>query len=313
MNRSLPARNPAIDVVKGMLILLVIAGHLVPGSLTDSLARHLIYGFHMPLFIGLAGYLFPSLVVGQASLPDVFKKYRLRLILPWVIAVIAYFAMREPFSLSGLAWSFLKPFYHLWFVPAFCFWVALSWMGLRLRMSFVQIFVAGLVLSALVWVVLATGDALGYAGIILNATRPQYYAFFALGMLLRHTPPHKSAVFQLIALVGLVVHLALFDRQILWLEGVNFFVFNLALLASTAIWIEKGRSTQKFLEWVGVHSLALYLWHMMPILMARTFLPDVTLYYLAAISGLAVFFAAYTLLSESDVLRKYVFGLSRKL
>ena len=72
MNRSLPARNPAIDVVKGMLILLVIAGHLVPGSLTDSLARHLIYGFHMPLFIGLAGYLFPSLVVGQASLPDVF-------------------------------------------------------------------------------------------------------------------------------------------------------------------------------------------------------------------------------------------------
>lgn len=311
MNRPLPTRNPAIDVVKGILILLVIAGHLIPGSLADSFARHLIYGFHMPLFIGLAGYLFPSTSVAIASLSEIVKRYRLRLVLPWTIAVIAYFMLREPFSLSGLGWSFLKPFYHLWFVPAFCFWVALSWMGLRLRMSFVQIFGAGLTLSVLIWAVLATADASGYTGIILNVTRPQYYAFFALGMLLRHTPPHKYAVYQLIAILGLSVHVALFGREVIWVQGVNFFVFNLALLAATVNWIEQGRSSQKFLEWIGVHSLALYLWHMLPVLWARTFLPDTDLYYQTGVAGLVLLFVAYAVLSRIPFMRQYFFGLPK--
>lgn len=46
-----------IDITKGVLILLVIAGHLIQGPVSDSLARYIIYSFHMPLFIAVSGYL----------------------------------------------------------------------------------------------------------------------------------------------------------------------------------------------------------------------------------------------------------------
>ena len=51
-------RNKNIDLIKGILVLLVIIGHVLKGSLSENLARYIIYSFHMPLFIAIAGYLF---------------------------------------------------------------------------------------------------------------------------------------------------------------------------------------------------------------------------------------------------------------
>jgi len=47
-----------IDLFKGTLILLVILGHMIPEAIDDSLWRTIIYSFHMPLFIGISGFLF---------------------------------------------------------------------------------------------------------------------------------------------------------------------------------------------------------------------------------------------------------------
>lgn len=46
-----------IDFLKGVLIIFVITGHLIPGILNKTLIRYIIYFFHMPLFIGISGYL----------------------------------------------------------------------------------------------------------------------------------------------------------------------------------------------------------------------------------------------------------------
>ncbi len=135
--------------------------------------------------------------------------------------------------------------------------------------------------------------------------------FLRLGCFYVIPPPHKYAVYQLIAILGLSVHVALFGREVIWVQGVNFFVFNLALLAATVNWIEQGRSSQKFLEWIGVHSLALYLWHMLPVLWARTFLPDELLYYQAGAAGLVVFFVSYAFLARISFMRQYFFGLPK--
>lgn len=42
-----------IDIAKGITIILVIIGHVVP---FDSATRNVIFSFHMPLFFILSGY-----------------------------------------------------------------------------------------------------------------------------------------------------------------------------------------------------------------------------------------------------------------
>ena len=44
-------RNPRIDLLRGWLMVLVITGHIVLGSVHENLIRYVIYAFHMPLFI----------------------------------------------------------------------------------------------------------------------------------------------------------------------------------------------------------------------------------------------------------------------
>ena len=48
-------RVDEIDIAKGLGILLVIVGHLLP---EDSWMRQIIYSFHMPLFMFISGGLF---------------------------------------------------------------------------------------------------------------------------------------------------------------------------------------------------------------------------------------------------------------
>lgn len=48
---------PGIDALKGILILLVIAGHFLEGRISENPLRYIIYSFHMPLFLVLSGFL----------------------------------------------------------------------------------------------------------------------------------------------------------------------------------------------------------------------------------------------------------------
>jgi peptidoglycan/LPS O-acetylase OafA/YrhL len=62
-------RNDSIDILRGWLIVFVIIGHLVLGSVHDNVIRYSIYAFHMPLFIGLSGYLInPEPFKGRAMI-----------------------------------------------------------------------------------------------------------------------------------------------------------------------------------------------------------------------------------------------------
>jgi fucose 4-O-acetylase-like acetyltransferase len=64
------------------------AGHILQGSLESSLPRTIIYSFHMPLFIGVSGFLFNMQKAGRMNFALLLKKYRFRVILPWVFAVL---------------------------------------------------------------------------------------------------------------------------------------------------------------------------------------------------------------------------------
>ena len=115
-----------LDLLKGVLILLVVAGHLLEEPLSESLPRYLIYAFHMPVFLGIAGFLFDYEKSGQRKLSEFLGKLLVRVALPWTAAVLAYCFILEGHHLGEprvflrkLAESFSYPYFHLWFIPAY--------------------------------------------------------------------------------------------------------------------------------------------------------------------------------------------------
>ena len=68
-------RIVSIDIMKGIGIILVMIGHIIPNS---SLGFKIIYGFHMPLFFFCSGFFFKD-----TSLLDSFKKDFKAIIIPW--------------------------------------------------------------------------------------------------------------------------------------------------------------------------------------------------------------------------------------
>lgn len=83
-------RDLSIDYIKGILIFLVVWGHLIEFSLVDHSAiyydtlRKAVYSFHMPLFVFISGWFFSS----KSSFINLIKKQFGRLLLPQVSFVI---------------------------------------------------------------------------------------------------------------------------------------------------------------------------------------------------------------------------------
>lgn len=126
-------RNPTIDIMKGIAIIAVIAGHILPGG---SYGHKLIYSFHMPLFFLIAGYLYKPSTIYKKKLVTDFR----RLIVPYlVVATIFTIILTRRSFLPGLEYSVIatiwgEAYHHhsliwstaphigtAWFLPAL-FW-----------------------------------------------------------------------------------------------------------------------------------------------------------------------------------------------
>lgn len=82
--------NSSINIFKGVLILLVIIGHILIGPLNDNFIRFIIYSFHMPLFFFISGYLIKFDKLKMMSLKEFAEKYTKRLLKGWSVAWIIY-------------------------------------------------------------------------------------------------------------------------------------------------------------------------------------------------------------------------------
>lgn len=313
-----------IDLFKGVLILLVILGHVIPESIDDSFWRTIIYSFHMPLFIGISGFLFNADKMTKFNLFQLINKYRFRVILPWGIAVIGYFIFTSLASQSFSGFELIKavvyPFYHLWFIPAFLSWVVVTWFLKKAGIS--PIF-----MLAIAFVISVTSLSLSYypelyqeyriinAGIklVLHTFRPYFLFFFVLGFVLKHKELNRPGwLAYLLPLLGLCMAGYLFYNPVKVLSILNFYFLNIVLLILAVKIAYNGmiREVQS-IEWVGIHSLAIYLWHVLPIFIAKyaVGIDNLWLYYGTAICLEIVFIIAYKSLLRYPFLRKYVFGM----
>lgn len=127
-------RNRSIDAIKGILIFLVVVGHILLGTLDENIFRYVIYFFHMPAFFFVSGYLLNMERLAKIKYKDVFFKYWKRMLMEWSIAWLIYtiYALHDEFNIMDVIHYIYRPFYHLWFIPALFVMTSALWVTYRI-------------------------------------------------------------------------------------------------------------------------------------------------------------------------------------
>ncbi len=203
----MPQRREYIDELKGLGILLVVAGHFMEqyrmGYAFVSASFFCIYAFHMALFCTCSG-----LVARFNPRKLVTQQLWLYLVGQALMLAFRVVVLREQFAGPGaVLWALLLPWRHMWYLYALLFW-HLTLPGLtHLRDGFG---VAGAALG----MALAVGLALagGLAELPFTLVRVfAFYPFYAFGVLFRPQIDRlaaraaECAVLRRIVVAGLAV------------------------------------------------------------------------------------------------------------
>ena len=157
-------RNFCFDNIKGLLILLVVFGHLlelVPGSAALWIYR-IIYSFHMPVFVFCSGRF------ARFSANRLFSK----LLYPYLVYQTLYLLFARMIFHHNAAFQYTTPYWLLWYLFSMIFWLVLLPLIRRIPCRFVL--PASLVLA------LAAGFS--SAGYFLGLSRTLvFFPFFIFG------------------------------------------------------------------------------------------------------------------------------------
>lgn len=168
-----------IDVAKGVAILLVVIGHIVQHNLVGDSAHSIfnfIYGFHMPLFFFLSGYV-ASLSrdnLCSSSALSFIKKKSISLLLPFLIWGVVVSSLFTPNLTIELFWDstknlLIRPDNGLWFLLTL-FFIQLFFLLAILISNHIRIKrkVADMLSISLVLLLIAGGVGLPVYGFILT-------------------------------------------------------------------------------------------------------------------------------------------------
>lgn len=150
-------RDHAIDLIKGIMICLVVFGHLIRGPISAEpglfgYIHYFIYCVHMPVFVFVSGYLSKSGISARKLIKD--------LLLPYVlinIPILIVQAIQTGISVSDL----FTPWQHTWYIMSLLCWRILCNLS-RDKLPWLIIVsiaaaVGGVFLSSLVWYILSLG------------------------------------------------------------------------------------------------------------------------------------------------------------
>jgi fucose 4-O-acetylase-like acetyltransferase len=167
--KSLTVRDPRVDMAKGVLIFLVVFGHLLEaaGHWEDSWVRlflTFIYMFHMPAFVFLAGF--------TAKPQKIIR--RIGTFAIWLVVFQSVFAAFHFLLGKDPRLSLLVPFWVLWFLMAMIWWTAALPVIVRLRAVAV---VVSVLLSIGCGLIPVVGYPLALSGTLV------FLPFFVIGTL----------------------------------------------------------------------------------------------------------------------------------
>jgi acyltransferase len=263
------ARRSGPDQLKALLLGLVIFGHTFSAGVPDDAAKWMLYGFHMPAFLFLSGWLLPAMRLQSRSTWELIRHYWSRMVAAWLGVSLLYLAVNQPESFGSFPRLvrdlFFRPEFHLWYVPALFGAVLVARLLIASppgRIGLLAIAVGGYLL----W---RTPLDVLLPDVLIRNVDERYLGFliwFVLGLYARNgwlQLPGRRLAASLILAGGLLYAVAFEFRG--WYSPVGFLMLNLGLV-SLVPWIVQrldrplphlGRS----LETVGRNSLWVYLLH----------------------------------------------------
>ena len=335
-NHKEKIRYVGIDSLRGWLIVLVMLGHLVLGSVDDNIIRYSIYAFHMPLFIGLTGYLINADTLRASSFFATLMRYWWRVLLPFAFAylfftgILAIHAFEEGRISAKLLLSFIvTPYYHLWFIPTLVLWVFAFATLLKLRIPSVYALVFFLSLS-LIWASFPSAEHWGLLAPLLSKKVIYFFSFFLFGAWLRTSGSRKLRTlfsqFKILPMVVITACAGLYLINIdvdksLFKAGV-WLIMNLALItlligSATSKHVKpsvtlNASAKNSIISAIGRNSLPVYLWHVAPLFILKGF--DIhqsyplLYYFVASISMVLIVFAILRLEGRNKWTDRCLFG-----
>lgn len=313
-NHKEKIRYVGIDSLRGWLIVLVMLGHLVLGSVDENIIRYSIYAFHMPLFIGLTGYLINADSLRNNTIVATLMRYWWRVLLPFAFAyffftaTLAIHAFEEGRISAKLLLSFVvTPYYHLWFIPTLVLWVLAFATLLKLRVSRFYALLFFLSLS-LIWASLPSAEQWPFLAALLSKKVIYFFSFFLFGAWLRTAGSKKLRTlfsqFKILPMVVITACAGLYlinigvDKSLF--KAGAWLILNLALIT---LLIDSATSKpsvkSSIITAIGRNSLPIYLWHVVPMFILKGF--DIhqsyplVYYFAASISMVLIVFAVLRL------------------
>lgn len=268
-------RNLSIDFIKGILIYLVVLGHILRGQYMNGLTtdmeeslRFIIYLFHMPLFFFFSGYLIKS----DKIIPQyIFDKIKYIGII-FIISSFIYMIIFQKISIISIVFLITSPYNHLWFLEVLVMYFFLLYF-LRLKnIGHKKVIIVSIILA-----IFATGfrdlgttvfNQFGYKPIFRGV---EYFLYFYLGYVLKNNLIHfqffQTHIKKIWLIVFISILLTIINYQIHFLK-MNFYLFYsfgfVFLNLSLGFIIVRYLNIQinnKLLIDGGQASLFIYLWH----------------------------------------------------
>lgn len=321
------------DYIKGICVILVFLGHIIPGQISTSFVRYIIYSVHMPIFIGISGFLF-DIEKFNTNLAINIKKYWERPIRPWMVAVLCYFIIRillgevSP-SLVSFAKAFILPYYHLWYVVGFLSWIVIVLILWNVFKKFNNRWIHVLLISTLITLVYAyiyiynlelCNDGILHYIIVFkqHSFRLFYLIFFVLGVFLRNCYKHgKESITnrvligcKIILVISGIITIIRFVFGYTNVININNYIMNCALMVICIYACVKNKTPRnKWLEFLGKYSLPIYLYHVLCKMIAQiVFIPGSVGYYLVCCISFVVLCVGIYYLRLNDIINYYILG-----
>ena len=156
-----------------------------------TLPRYIIYSFHMPLFMGLGGYLFnfdKFIIAPKNGILSIIKK----ILIPWFIASTLYFIYNHFSILSELSIIkfpiriFLNTYYHLWYIPSYILFISIIVLFIKNRIPLLLQLLLVILITGVVYYIFKNiiPDSSKLQN-LLNTFRIYNLIFFFIGYVIR--------------------------------------------------------------------------------------------------------------------------------
>lgn len=310
MREKISAYNNSIDFFKGTLIISVFLGHLIIGNINDTFIRYFIYSFHMPLFIGISGYLFNFEFLNnfpKKSLKKVLKK----IIVPYILANIIYSGLINiKFLLESDIYLFVVNFfkniiysyYHLWYIQGYISYIIISYFLLKLNLKINKTIILSFIFSLFIYYLYFITERNNVVvSIFLNNFRLYNLNFFIIGYYIKE----KKIDIKLnnrnwIIIIGLFILNSILGFYIKnqYIVGLFFYLSNVFSIIFLLKLCEKYSNFKvNSINFMGKYSLYFYLWHILPIIILKSKILNENI-YLYYILGIISFYGLYIILKK---------------